>query len=364
MPRILVADDEPAILRVLALWLTRNGFEVFEARDGVEALAIIDSDMHKVKFVTAVRDDKDGGVRCALLGAALRIYPKLAEELSLRALGDQDWRPRMQAVDNLAEIRTLTAIDGLVRATKDGRPVVAARAIQILQKTTEQPIRTARVWEQWWKDHRAGFKFPKKKEESGKDKEGKKGEKKPPVKRLPSTVVYNDIPMDSDHAAFLIDRSVAMKARLVSKHMKKEKAAYEELDRVLTKLRGKMVFNVFGYHEDVKSFSKKPVELTAKTHKRALKFIDGMKFGIAKDIWQLLETAIADPTLDTAYLLSSGEPDIGTYVHWNRVTDHLKDLNRFHKVVVHTIAYSERKWYRDQLEKIAQATRGEFRWFD
>jgi len=44
MHRILVADDEAAILRVLAMWLTRNGFEVFEARDGVEALAIIDSE--------------------------------------------------------------------------------------------------------------------------------------------------------------------------------------------------------------------------------------------------------------------------------------------------------------------------------
>jgi hypothetical protein len=60
----------------------------------------------------------------------------------------------------------------------------------------------------------------------------------------------------------------------------------------------------------------------------------------------------------------TGEPDIGDYVHWNRVTSKLKDLNRFHKVVVHTIAYSERKWYRDQLEKIADATLGEFRWFE
>jgi DNA-binding response OmpR family regulator len=44
MYRILVAEDEAAILRVLVMWLTRNGFEVFEARDGVEALAIIDAE--------------------------------------------------------------------------------------------------------------------------------------------------------------------------------------------------------------------------------------------------------------------------------------------------------------------------------
>ncbi len=109
---------------------------------------------------------------------------------------------------------------------------------------------------------------------------------------------------------------------------------------------------------------KKPVALDAKSKKRALKFVVKKSDGIAKDIWQLLEKVIKDPTLDTAYLLSSGEPDIGTYVHWNRVTAHLKDLNRFYKVTVHTVCYSNSKWFRDQLEKIAQVTGGEFKWFE
>jgi hypothetical protein len=60
-------------------------------------------------------------------------------------------------------------------------------------------------------------------------------------------------------------------------------------------------------------------------------------------------------------MLSSGEPDIGEYVHWNRVTWYLKELDRFHKVVVHTIAYSNSPWYRDQLAKIAEVTGGEFK---
>jgi hypothetical protein len=59
---------------------------------------------------------------------------------------------------------------------------------------------------------------------------------------------------------------------------------------------------------------------------------------------------------------SSGEPDIGEYVHWNRVTWHLRELNRFQKVVVHTIAYSNSEWYRDQLSKIAEIAGGEFKW--
>jgi len=71
----------------------------------------------------------------------------------------------------------------------------------------------------------------------------------------------------------------------------------------------------------------------------------------------------AAPTLDTAYLLSSGEPDTGRYVHWNRVTRHLADLNRFHQVTVHAVAYTDNEWFRDQIQKIAEVTGGHFEWF-
>ncbi len=38
MARILVAEDDPHILRVISLWLTRQGHEVVEARNGLIAL--------------------------------------------------------------------------------------------------------------------------------------------------------------------------------------------------------------------------------------------------------------------------------------------------------------------------------------
>jgi hypothetical protein len=78
----------------------------------------------------------------------------------------------------------------------------------------------------------------------------------------------------------------------------------------------------------------------------------------------VLESVLSDPTLDTAYLLSSGEPDTGLYVHWNRVTYQLQELNRFHKITVHSIAYTDNDWYAQQLERISDCTDGEFRRFE
>ena len=37
MSRILVVEDDPHILRVISLWLSRQGHEVLEARNGVAA---------------------------------------------------------------------------------------------------------------------------------------------------------------------------------------------------------------------------------------------------------------------------------------------------------------------------------------
>lgn len=41
MARILIAEDEAHILRVLSIWLTRNGHQVVEAHDGRAALTLL-----------------------------------------------------------------------------------------------------------------------------------------------------------------------------------------------------------------------------------------------------------------------------------------------------------------------------------
>ena len=51
--RILVADDDPAILRLVTTLVEKEGFAVVAARDGGEALRILKSDAN---FVAAVLD--------------------------------------------------------------------------------------------------------------------------------------------------------------------------------------------------------------------------------------------------------------------------------------------------------------------
>jgi hypothetical protein len=117
---------------------------------------------------------------------------------------------------------------------------------------------------------------------------------------------------------------------------------------------------VFNYSTEVSAFSRKGVKLDDRQRKAAASFVKNEPNANQKDIWNALRTVMEDPELDTIYLLSSGEPEVGEYVHYNRVTLYLRDLNRFHKVVVHGVAYHESQWYRDQIQKITEATGGQF----
>lgn len=298
--------------------------------------------------------DKDGGVRCALLGALPELAPSKVEEMSARALADEDWRVRLQAVELLCAARSKSAMDRLIDCTDDERPRVRLEAMFYLRQVSSQAHRDSKGWRSWWGSHRETFTFPEGDAVAPKETSG--GE---------TVATYNGIRVDSDHIAFLIDKSSAMREQLGSQGMTKERFAQQQLAEVLGKLPEGLVFNVYTYQLEVQTFSEKgPSKIGEKSIKKALEFVKKQSTQASKDIWKVLELVVSDPDIDTIYLLSSGEPDTGKYVHWNRVTAHLKDLNRFQKVTVHTIAYSDSKWYRDQMEKIAEASGGEFHWFD
>jgi CheY-like chemotaxis protein len=61
MSRILVAEDDPHILRVISLWLSRQGHEVLEARSGAAALELYDQNPPDV-LVTDINMPVMGGV--------------------------------------------------------------------------------------------------------------------------------------------------------------------------------------------------------------------------------------------------------------------------------------------------------------
>jgi DNA-binding response OmpR family regulator len=62
--RVLVADDEPNIVAALEFLLRRNGYEVEVARNGDEALAIVERAPPDLVLLDVMMPLKDGHVVC------------------------------------------------------------------------------------------------------------------------------------------------------------------------------------------------------------------------------------------------------------------------------------------------------------
>lgn len=64
MSKILIVDDEPNILMSLEFLMRKEGYEVFIARDGGEAIKIIDSDLPDTIVLDIMMPEVDGYEVC------------------------------------------------------------------------------------------------------------------------------------------------------------------------------------------------------------------------------------------------------------------------------------------------------------
>ncbi|WP_338765718.1 response regulator [Bernardetia sp. ABR2-2B] len=67
MKRILIADDEPNILLSLDFLMRKNGYEVFIARDGKEAIEIIKNKKPQAVILDIMMPEMDGYEVCQFI---------------------------------------------------------------------------------------------------------------------------------------------------------------------------------------------------------------------------------------------------------------------------------------------------------
>ncbi|MFT7171731.1 MAG: hypothetical protein ACI80K_004885 [Paracoccaceae bacterium] len=338
---------EPAVKGLLKL---RKSKDPRTRGNAIGSLAQIKLEDHRELFLSAIEKDKDPSVQCALLSMVPALLPERCEALSVTAVGHEDWRPALQGVRNLGDIATKTSVDALVVAATAARSRISLEAVDMLTRLTDLKYSRADQWASWWKDNRATFEFPKKRGKRRKREEDK------------SAATYNGVRVDSSNVAFLMDVSSWMDRELEKRQEKRIDVARDEMAQAFEAIKPPFTFNVFLYAEDIEALSpKKPLELSKRNNKKALAFVEDARAYGRKDIWNALFTTITDGRYDTIYLLSSGEPDVGWVVHTEHLNYHLAELIRFHPVVVHSIAYTDKDGHQAQLDRIAETTGGDSR---
>jgi CheY-like chemotaxis protein len=102
MARVLVADDDPEMLRLLAEALRSDWHDVFEARDGAQLMVRIAEEFHRRTSLSEL-DVIVSDIRMPVCGG-LELAEQLADDgwkipcLLLTAFGDEETRRRVERI--------------------------------------------------------------------------------------------------------------------------------------------------------------------------------------------------------------------------------------------------------------------------
>ncbi len=311
-------------------WLDRL-LETVQARDAA----------HERRLVTALasRHAQERNAALAALGRgrAVERTGEIAERLV-----HADWSTRMAALEALEALRTREATGAIVGSmgAQSGR-MRRAFADTLWRLTGESYRENAENWGRWWKTVAEEFEpiAPERLVEIEREEE---------ARRLDETayVEFFGLEIESHRVTFVVDISGSMEwpTRGGTRDTPGEKrmdVARRELIRAIEALHAEAFFNMVPFAGTARSWSRELVRATPDKRAEAIQYVQRLNAGGATAIYNALEYALADPAVDTIYLLSDGEPMGGRIDDPATIREHVRRWNANRGVLIHSIAIGE-----------------------
>lgn len=328
---LLLTQAPPAVLKPLVdrlrADLRAGKKKVAEQAAGLHELLAKDPTWRSDLAAMAASSDQE--TRMMGLSMLMELGAPDGLEIAQQSLGNKAWELRSLAIRYLTRVRDVSSIPLLIAryGKEEGR--LAAELDQALFVHTGTRCWTKRDWDAWWAKHRTGFVLPHPESVKGGGGGGGGGK----------TVSYHDIPVVSSRIAFLVDRSGSMAAPLGGTDKKRTRLAEakNQLVRVVEALPDKTMFNVVVYETNVAPMWDELRKCSAENRKEAIEKAEKIALGGGTNIFDALERALADPKVDTIYLLTDGQPSAGRIVDPEQILDEVQRLNRTRQVVIHCI---------------------------
>src|SRR5262249_53723549 len=167
----------------------------------------------------------------------------------------------------------------------------------------------------------------------------------------------------SHHVAFVIDVSGSMDEHLPGQERSKSapsriEVARRELTACLEALEAGTQFNILPFSGNVTPWKDKAQECTEATFAEAKTFVQGLSALGGTNITAGLRAAFDDPTVDTIFFLSDGEPTQGEIVDPVGIREAVARWNEHRGVIIHTISIGDRF---PLLQWLAQDSGGTYR---
>jgi hypothetical protein len=309
-------------------------------------------------------------VRIAAVEALGRQGDPSCAPVVAKALDDPFWQVRVTAIDALMRVGGKEAVDALVLFLGKAEGRILHDLVEALKKLTGQNFRDNRVlWQNWWTKARDSYRPPRvakaEEERERRDRARKQeGKKQAWLERGQGTTFYG-IQTLSKRIVYILDISNSMNQSLdapdprvtrrvihAPKGQRKIDQAVGELESSITVLDKGATFNIVFYHHEVEVWRKGQVKATPANKRKAIAWAERVVAEGNTNIFDAVDRAFKlagrgtfdrhyQIAADTFYLLSDGQANRGRVVNPGEMLREVAQLNKFRRVVIHSIALGD-----------------------
>jgi HEAT repeat protein len=267
---------------------------------------------------------------------------------AVRSLRDDNWSVRLTAIRSLVRRGEKGAIGPLIGALRREEGRLREEVHGALADLTGVGLPAdADRWAAWWETVGATFAIPE-------------DVPRPAPESDASVVTFHSIPVTSRSVAFVLDRSRSMRQRVSrDREERKGDVVARELEKTLSRMKSPARFFLVAFRTEPTVFAPRPMPVTAR--RRAVEWYAGLEPGGRTNLYDALRIALAEPAVDTVFLLTDGAPSAGEHRERGAILAAVASLNRFRKAVIHTVDIggktTGKKW-RGFLADLARSTGG------
>jgi hypothetical protein len=358
--KVLAERDPEAALIGL-----RRLVEVGDEAEATEAIltlsALRDASPDWVEELGRIARSASTAARMATVSALARVRTRESLHVLHETLGDPDWRVQLLAVQAVNAFREKDSLPRLIAALAGARRRVADEILLGLRLATGVDHgRSAAAWDAWWRAEGRGFELVAR-------DEGLRREREREARRTdaggPRTATFYGLKLESDRVGFVIDISRSMGEPAFGERSStgartKLDVAKEQLTGLLAALVGDVHFNIVAFSTRVWPWRNSLVQLSEGERDLALSYVRGLALEGGTAIYDGLDRALADPDVDTLYVLTDGEPSGGTVTRIDQIRELIGEKARTRLVRIHGVAVGEPSVL---LEGLALDTGGQYR---
>ncbi len=353
---------------LLKLFTTSGDFYV----RGCAALALGKTDSKEAldALIAAAKQGVDSTLRVALLDAlASRAKEnKDVRDFVLACLAG-DWQVQVTALKILKQVPDKAATLTLITMLKGAGGRIRNEANDALMAITSiNKHGDYEAWKAWWDKNNVAFMDGTYVPNPAERADAKGGS------------AFYGVAITSTRVVFLVDTSSSMSASPTwvpqdfAASFKGEATRLDvlkyELKKMLLSLPDSTEFNLINFHTFVHPYQPKLVRMDSGQRKKAIAWVDAQPFGIGTVTWDGITECyqqaggnffVKNVTggLDTIYLMSDGIPEGGVN-DAKTFEEKLTAINRFKKLVIHTIAVDPPPGGEDFMKMVADATGGTY----